>query len=133
MAEYKTYEQKMRFYKSSEWQSLRQQALERDIYECQECKRQSGKVKTKQRLDVDHIKDFGSQIIMINVDQPGWIKELDGEDRQELLVVNKYITHSTNNYGHEGLVNINDIVDRAIDNKGYLIIFVKNNAVGYQR
>lgn len=57
MAEYKTYEQKMRFYKSTEWQALRQHALERDNHECQECKRQ-GKVKTNARLDVDHIKEI---------------------------------------------------------------------------
>ncbi|MBU5214572.1 HNH endonuclease [Heyndrickxia oleronia] len=64
MPEYKTYEQKMRFYKSSEWKSLRLQALERDNYECQECKRQ-GEVYTDQhdpdkhkRLDVDHIKEI---------------------------------------------------------------------------
>jgi 5-methylcytosine-specific restriction endonuclease McrA len=57
MAEYKTYEQKMQFYKSGNWQSIRQQALERDNFECQECKRQ-GKVKTNVRLDVDHIKEI---------------------------------------------------------------------------
>lgn len=64
MTEYKTREQKKKFYKSVEWQALRQQALERDNYECQECKRQ-GKVYTDhhdpdkhKRLDVDHIKEI---------------------------------------------------------------------------
>ncbi|WP_284037451.1 HNH endonuclease [Neobacillus sp. 114] len=64
MADYKTYEQKMRFYKSAGWQAIRQQALVRDNYECQECKRQ-GKVYTdhhdpdkRKRLDVDHIKEI---------------------------------------------------------------------------
>lgn len=85
------------------------------------------------RVSWDYVKEHGTQILMIDVDQPGWIKELDEEDRQELLVVNKYITHSTNNYGPEGLVNIYDILDRAIDNKGNLILFVKNSAIGYQR
>ncbi|WP_100373087.1 HNH endonuclease [Bacillus sp. FJAT-45037] len=43
MIEYKTGEQKKRFYKSSSWEQLRKEALERDNHECQECKRQ-GKV-----------------------------------------------------------------------------------------
>jgi 5-methylcytosine-specific restriction enzyme A len=64
MAEYKTKEQKKKFYNSSEWESLRLKALERDNYECQECKRQ-GFVYTDhhdpdkhKRLDVDHIKEI---------------------------------------------------------------------------
>lgn len=64
MSEYRTREQKVKFYKSSDWQVLRQQALDRDNYECQECKRQ-GKVFTDQhkpdkhkRLDVDHKQEI---------------------------------------------------------------------------
>jgi|SRR5699024_4297985 len=37
--EYETYEQKRTFYRSTAWRKLRQQALERDNWECQECKR----------------------------------------------------------------------------------------------
>jgi hypothetical protein len=85
------------------------------------------------KVSWDNIKEYGSKVIMIDVDHPGWVKELEEEDRQELLIASKYITHSTNNYGPEGLVNIYDIVDRAIDNRGNLILFVKNNAVGYKR
>lgn len=40
---YTTYRDKKRFYKRGAWLRLRQQALERDNYECRECKRQ-GKV-----------------------------------------------------------------------------------------
>ncbi|WP_026572490.1 HNH endonuclease [Bacillus sp. UNC438CL73TsuS30] len=40
MTEYKTYEQKRKFYKSAAWEHLRQQALERDNWECQQCKRE---------------------------------------------------------------------------------------------
>lgn len=46
MAEYKSLEQKKKFYGSAVWtgeNGLRNQALKRDNYECQECKRQ-GKV-----------------------------------------------------------------------------------------
>lgn len=43
MQEYKTHAEKKKFYRSSDWESIRQQALERDNHECQECKRQ-GKV-----------------------------------------------------------------------------------------
>ncbi|MEK5390200.1 HNH endonuclease [Margalitia sp. FSL K6-0131] len=64
MPEYKTQQQKKAFYKSAAWQSLRQKVLERDNYECQECKRQ-GKVYTDnhdpdkhKRLDVDHLKEI---------------------------------------------------------------------------
>jgi 5-methylcytosine-specific restriction endonuclease McrA len=64
MQQYKTKQQKKAFYKTAAWQSLRQQVLERDNYECQECKRK-GKVYTDnhdpdkhKRLDVDHIKEI---------------------------------------------------------------------------
>lgn len=62
MAEYKTKEQKMKFYQSRSWRSLRLQILVRDNYECQECKRQ-GKVKLdnpdkRKTFDVDHIKEI---------------------------------------------------------------------------
>ncbi|KMY49562.1 HNH endonuclease [Peribacillus loiseleuriae] len=40
MAEYKTMEQKKKFYRSGGWEQLRLEALKRDNYECQECKRQ---------------------------------------------------------------------------------------------
>lgn len=54
----------MRFYKSRKWRETRQRVLERDNYECQECKKQ-GIVKTidhskHKSLDVDHIKELDS-------------------------------------------------------------------------
>ncbi len=54
----------MRFYKSRKWREIRQRVLERDNYECQECKKQ-GIVKTidhtkHKSLDVDHIKELDS-------------------------------------------------------------------------
>ena len=39
LAEYKTREQKQRFYNSTKWKQLRKQVLERCNHECQECKR----------------------------------------------------------------------------------------------
>jgi 5-methylcytosine-specific restriction endonuclease McrA len=75
MPEYKTKEQKVKFYKSTEWEQLRQKALERDHNECQACKRE-GRVYTDQhdpdkhkRLDVDHIKEIYTH--------PELAKELD--------------------------------------------------------
>ena len=45
-----------KFYNSMEWRHLRQQILERDHWECAECKRQ-GLVTTRDEvLTVDHIK-----------------------------------------------------------------------------
>lgn len=44
----------VKFYQSKEWRSLRLKALQRDNYECQECKRQ-GKVGEAQ--NVHHIKE----------------------------------------------------------------------------
>lgn len=71
-----TKEERLRFYKSRAWKRVRQDVLERDNYECQECKRR-GLVTTKPnkegneaedqseeeeerkvKLDVDHIKDL---------------------------------------------------------------------------
>jgi len=60
--EYKTYEQKKKFYRSSAWQSLRKAALKRDNYECQHCKAEGG-------VTVDSIKTPGERKeIVLNVD-----------------------------------------------------------------
>lgn len=61
---YKTPKDRMRFYKSKEWRQLRQQVLEEQNHECQECKR-LGRVTlidpTKHKtLDVDHIKELST-------------------------------------------------------------------------
>lgn len=52
--EYKTEEQKKAFYNSTLWKQLRLQALERDNYECQECKQQG-------YVTVDSIKTDGKR------------------------------------------------------------------------
>lgn len=62
MPEYKTYEQKKRFYRSKLWLSLRQAALERDNHECQHCKKEG-------KVTVDSIKTPGERKeIKLNVD-----------------------------------------------------------------
>ncbi|WP_249310277.1 HNH endonuclease [Bacillus sp. FJAT-49736] len=45
------------FYKSKEWRALRQQALERDNYECQECKEKGTVTSRNAKLEVHHIKE----------------------------------------------------------------------------
>ena len=67
MAEYKTDEQKKKFYKGSKWIGTRKIALIKQNYECQECKRlgyvhvdsvkEPGKRKTIE-LNVHHIKEL---------------------------------------------------------------------------
>ncbi|MGP4073788.1 HNH endonuclease [Piscibacillus sp. B03] len=69
MPEYKTKEQKRKFYDSKAWKLLREDIKKRDNYECQECKRQ-GRVtidtneysesakRKKIMLVVDHIKEL---------------------------------------------------------------------------
>jgi 5-methylcytosine-specific restriction endonuclease McrA len=42
------------FYKCKEWRALRQEALERDNFECQECKR---KGRYKRAQNVHHLKE----------------------------------------------------------------------------
>ena len=56
MQEYKTHEQKRKFYDSYKWRKVRKQVLMRDNYECQWCK-EEGKV-TTDNLEVDHIKEI---------------------------------------------------------------------------
>ncbi|GAA5416207.1 hypothetical protein Pryu01_01239 [Paraliobacillus ryukyuensis] len=69
IAEYKTKQQKRKFYDSKPWKLLREDIKKRDNYECQECKRngdvsvdtneysESAKRK-KIMLVVDHIKEL---------------------------------------------------------------------------
>lgn len=67
--EYKTPEQRKRFYRSSAWQQLRQQALKRDNYECQWCKREG-------KVTVDSIKTPGQRKeIVLNVDHKYGIED----------------------------------------------------------
>lgn len=62
MIEYKTDAQKKGFYNSTAWKRLRQQALERDNFECQHCKEEG-------RVTVDSIKEQGEhKRIVLNVD-----------------------------------------------------------------
>lgn len=69
MIEYRTKQQKRKFYDSGDWKKLRAEIKKRDNYECQECKRngivsvdtneysESAKRK-KIMLLVDHIKEL---------------------------------------------------------------------------
>ncbi|EOP22019.1 HNH endonuclease [Bacillus toyonensis] len=69
MNEYKTKQQKRKFYDCGEWKSIREPVKKRDNYECQECKR-NGRVQTdtneysesakrkKIQLVVHHIKEL---------------------------------------------------------------------------
>ncbi|GIN60524.1 hypothetical protein J27TS8_05170 [Robertmurraya siralis] len=89
-----------------------------------------------QNIDWEHIKKQGSQIIMIDVDHPNMIKVVENDlvsEREELLTVDKYITHQSNPYGPTGLVNVYEIVERAVDNRNNLILFVRNNTIKYER
>ncbi|CZD07891.1 HNH endonuclease signature motif containing protein [Streptococcus pneumoniae] len=56
MIEVSTREERNQFYNSSEWRTIRRQALQRDHYECVWC-RDEGKVTTT-NLEVDHIKEL---------------------------------------------------------------------------
>ena len=56
MIEVSTREERNQFYNSSEWRTIRRQALKRDHYECVWC-RDEGKVTTT-NLEVDHIKEL---------------------------------------------------------------------------
>lgn len=64
MQEYKTDKDKMKFYKGTKWRKLRQQVLEEQNYECQECK-ENGRVTLAnpdkhKSLDIDHIKELST-------------------------------------------------------------------------
>ncbi|WP_330948885.1 HNH endonuclease [Virgibacillus sp. MG-45] len=62
MTEYKTPEQKKSFYNSAAWKLLRLQALERDNYECQHCKKEGN-------VTVDSVKIPGQKKeVVLNVD-----------------------------------------------------------------
>lgn|SRR5690625_1791911 len=56
---FKTKEDRKNFYLSREWRKLRELALSRDNYECQDCKKE-GKVTTRQDmvLEVHHIVEL---------------------------------------------------------------------------
>ncbi|WP_434169642.1 HNH endonuclease [Peribacillus frigoritolerans] len=54
MTEYKTEAQKKKFYRTGNWLKLRQQALDRDKRECQQCKREG-------KVHVDSIKVEGER------------------------------------------------------------------------
>jgi 5-methylcytosine-specific restriction enzyme A len=56
----------VKFYQCKAWRKLRLEALERDHYECQECKRQ-GKVGPAQNVHhIKEVKDFPQLALVIN-------------------------------------------------------------------
>lgn len=59
MLDVSTKESRAKFYASTEWKKLRQQALERDHFECVWCK-ENGKVSdwSNSILEVDHIQEL---------------------------------------------------------------------------
>ncbi|MBF0818736.1 HNH endonuclease [Streptococcus acidominimus] len=59
MIDTSTRDGRRRFYQSSQWRALRQEALDRDHYECQWC-RLEGRVTTEldSILEVDHINEL---------------------------------------------------------------------------
>lgn len=62
MFKYSANNDKKKFYRSKEWEAVRQQALKRDNYECQHCKHEGG-------VTVDSIKTPGERKeIVLNVD-----------------------------------------------------------------
>lgn len=88
-----------------------------------------------ERIQWDDIKKYGSRVIIIDKDHPVSVKKLDvdKETRHELLSVDEYVVHSRNNYGPNGSVTIYNIVDRAVDDKGNLILFTESQYITYQR
>ena len=68
MTEYQSPSQKKKFYRSSNWETIRQQALKRDNYECQLCKAEG-------KVHIDSIKEHGKRKeIKLNVHH---IKEIE--------------------------------------------------------
>ena len=79
MTEYKSPSQKKKFYRSSNWETIRQQALKRDNYECQLCKREG-------KVSVDSIKIEGERkSIQLNVHH---IKEVETNPELALEIDN---------------------------------------------
>ncbi|RDE19278.1 hypothetical protein DV714_19680 [Parageobacillus thermoglucosidasius] len=86
-----------------------------------------------ERVRWDSVKEYGNQVLLIDINNPVGVTVLDNPDRETLLKVDKYITHDTKDYNAIGKVFIYNIVDRAIDDKNNLILFVKSEMVQYRR
>ncbi|HZH59307.1 MAG TPA: hypothetical protein VEY70_07005 [Metabacillus sp.] len=85
------------------------------------------------RVNWDSVKEHGSQVLLIDINHPVGVKVLDDPDIKSLLSANKYIEHEPNNYGTTGKVFIYNIVEKALDNKDNLILFVESEMVHYDR
>jgi 5-methylcytosine-specific restriction endonuclease McrA len=79
LSEYKSKSQKKKFYRSSNWETIRQQALKRDNYECQLCKAEG-------KVHIDSIKVEGERkAIKLNVHH---IKEIETHPELSLDIDN---------------------------------------------
>jgi len=58
------------------------------------------------RIRWDSVREYGNQVLLIDIDYPVGVKVLDDVDREELLKVDKYITHDSNLYSTIGKVFI---------------------------
>jgi hypothetical protein len=81
----------------------------------------------------DNVKNYANKVLMIDVDHPVGVTVLNNPDREALLKSSKYITHETNNYGPTGKVYVYNIVEKMIDNKNNLLLFVKSKVIHYDR
>ncbi|TYS66354.1 hypothetical protein FZD47_02385 [Bacillus infantis] len=82
----------------------------------------------------EDIKKYGSSVLLLDIDQPGMIKELPNDtDLREILAVDKYIEHRSTNHGPRGFVQIYDIIEKSIDNRGNLLLFVKCNLTEFNK
>lgn len=79
--EYKTKEQKRKFYDSSDWKRLREEVKKRDNYECQECKRK-GIVRIDTNEYSEHAKRKKIQLVVHH------IKELEHHPELALEIDN---------------------------------------------
>lgn len=81
----------------------------------------------------DAIKKSGSQVLIVNVEGPTNMDTLDEIERDELMRVDSFIRHDSNDYGLTGNVTLYKIKERSIDDRNNLILFVEKERIDYAR
>lgn len=77
------------------------------------------------------IKGYEKKLVLIGANSPEITMEVSvsEDERRELLVVDKYISYSTNHDGTETWIHIYHIQSRAFDLNGNLILFTKSEII----
>lgn len=76
----------------------------------------------------DIINEGEGSVFVINVDSPHLFNSKEGLKKGSFKFTDKYLEYQYNKYNYTGTVIVYDILDKVIDEKDNLIVFIKRKS-----